>query len=692
MSEAKIKISAQDSASKVIDEVRSSLARAEAAAAAVGSALGLVGIAGLSGLAATVRAAVDGVDAFNDLKDATGASIENISALDDVAQRTGTSFDVVQTALIKFNGVLKDATPGSQAEAAISALGLSIKDLKDQDPAQALLQASIALNGFADDGNKARLVQELFGKSLKDVAPLLKDLAEKGELVATVTTEQADEAEKFNKQLFELQANSARTARTLSLDLITAINETVAAFREGQEAGKGFFEIAMDRYWGNVRKVYGAAEDSADGYRKRLAEIDTQLASGESRLLVRNDLLREQAELQAKLAATPVAAALDQSAAEDARLGRKRSVGELPVAPKKVATTGVKDLTTQQDNALQSLRDQLRGAAGDASEFDKVLDRITTGSWRKFDEATKLALISMAGEVDETKAATEQKKAWEKSLADAAKAWEDYLAALGKDLQVMAENNDALAQQVEEIGLTVEQLNALKLARLDANIAQQESTLATAYANGMTYEEVSLLEQKIKLLKEQREITAKGQVAQAAADTKAEQDKAAKDFADTLRNDLKGAFSAAFRDTKDPLKAFGDALENMIFTRAATALSEALMQYAAEALATSSASGGAGSFLSGLLSFDGGGSTGSGARTGGLDGKGGFLSILHPQETVFDHTKGQQASGGGAVSVVQNITIDSRSDRASILAAMEQTRQSTLAIIQRSRASGGAFA
>tara|TARA_R100000458_G_scaffold8194_2_gene6467 strand:+ start:547 stop:2256 length:1710 start_codon:yes stop_codon:yes gene_type:complete len=40
-------------------------------------------------------------------------------------------------------------------------------------------------------------------------------------------------------------------------------------------------------------------------------------------------------------------------------------------------------------------------------------------------------------------------------------------------------------------------------------------------------------------------------------------------------------------------------------------------------------------------SFDGGGYTGMGARAGGIDGKGGFPAILHPNETVIDHTKGQ---------------------------------------------------
>ena len=44
-----------------------------------------------------------------------------------------------------------------------------------------------------------------------------------------------------------------------------------------------------------------------------------------------------------------------------------------------------------------------------------------------------------------------------------------------------------------------------------------------------------------------------------------------------------------------------------------------------------------------LESYDNGGYTGNGPRSGGLDGKGGFMAIMHPRETVVDHTKGQQA-------------------------------------------------
>ncbi|WP_101048674.1 phage tail tape measure protein [Macromonas nakdongensis] len=52
--------------------------------------------------------------------------------------------------------------------------------------------------------------------------------------------------------------------------------------------------------------------------------------------------------------------------------------------------------------------------------------------------------------------------------------------------------------------------------------------------------------------------------------------------------------------------------------------------------------------------FDGGGYTGSGPRTGGLDGKGGYLALLHPRETVVDHTKGQGLSASPRVT---NISI-----------------------------------
>jgi len=51
-------------------------------------------------------------------------------------------------------------------------------------------------------------------------------------------------------------------------------------------------------------------------------------------------------------------------------------------------------------------------------------------------------------------------------------------------------------------------------------------------------------------------------------------------------------------------------------------------------------------------SFAGGGYTGNAPRSGGLDGQGGFMAMLHPRETVIDHARTGGAGGG-----VPNITI-----------------------------------
>ena len=79
-------------------------------------------------------------------------------------------------------------------------------------------------------------------------------------------------------------------------------------------------------------------------------------------------------------------------------------------------------------------------------------------------------------------------------------------------------------------------------------------------------------------------------------------------------------------------------------------------------------------------SFDGGGFTGTGGRSGGMDGKGGFPAILHPNETVIDHTKGQ----GGGITVVNNIDATGAGADVDmkIRAAMQQTSQQTILSIQ----------
>lgn len=52
-----------------------------------------------------------------------------------------------------------------------------------------------------------------------------------------------------------------------------------------------------------------------------------------------------------------------------------------------------------------------------------------------------------------------------------------------------------------------------------------------------------------------------------------------------------------------------------------------------------------------LASFEGGGHVGGRSRSGGMDNKGGVLAMLHPNESVIDHTKGQSSG----ITIINNI-------------------------------------
>lgn len=243
--QARIVISARDDTAAALAKAKAGFAGLQGSIGAVGASFaslqtGLVSVlagAGVGAFAAFARSVVNGLDALNDLKDATGSSIENISALEDVAIRTGSSFETVSQSLIKFNKALSESKPGSDIELALKSIGLSALELKELDPAEALLKTAMALSNYENNAKKARLTQEFFGKSLREVAPFLKDLAEQGELVAKVSTKQAQEAEKFNNQLNALSKSATDAARSIASDLIPQANELISRFIKSKEAG-----------------------------------------------------------------------------------------------------------------------------------------------------------------------------------------------------------------------------------------------------------------------------------------------------------------------------------------------------------------------------------------------------------------------------------------------------------------------
>jgi hypothetical protein len=215
-------------AEKQADQISRAFARVGAGLAALG------GGATVAGMLAFVRATSEGVARLDDLSKSTGASVENLSALENVAARTGVSIDTVAGIMVKFNRVLREADAGTDAADIFKRLGLSVDELKAKDPALALRDVAKELGRFATDGDKARAIMTLFGKSVQEAAPLLEDLATKTNLwVASVTSAEAERAADFSDNIAELAKNATDAARAISGPLVTALNALFSAFKEG---------------------------------------------------------------------------------------------------------------------------------------------------------------------------------------------------------------------------------------------------------------------------------------------------------------------------------------------------------------------------------------------------------------------------------------------------------------------------
>lgn len=434
---------------------------------------GIAGIvAGFSAgaLVSFVRTTVDAVDALNDVADATGATIENISALEDVARRTGTNLDAVSGILVKFNSVLADADPSKGAGAVIKSLNLDIEALKRQDPAEALRQVAVALSGYADDGNKARAVQELFGKSVKEAAPFLKDLAENGQLNAKVTTEQAAEAEKFNKELFKLQTNANDAARAIVGSLVPAINR--------------IFEDV--RTLGDKATLAGLAS-SVTGLNRDLNLLKEK----------RGNPFFDQAAIEKQIGELTVKFEAAKKAFNDARGYRPAGGGrgfvnppvvqpelEIPEEvkdPKKTPTP--KDPYADAKRYLDSLQGQLQSAKA-LTATEKLLDDIRRGSLGKFTPELEKQLRATAAQVDATKALADA----EKERAQNQKGLDDLVADIGRrdqerlDAMIGASDTGRLEKQRDDMRFLAEAYEQGRLGAVGSEEAMRKfSESAQAY-------------------------------------------------------------------------------------------------------------------------------------------------------------------------------------------------------------------
>jgi len=161
-------------------------------------------------------------------------------------------------------------------------------------------------------------------------------------------------------------------------------------------------------------------------------------------------------------------------------------------------------------------------------------------------------------------------------------------------------------------------------------------------------------------------------------------------------------FTQAFTDAVTGAKNFGEAMKGLAKSVVDSLIKMLVQYYITKPLFDAISGGISGAFSGGTAgasgggtgnfagNFNGGGFTGYGARAGGVDGKGGFPAILHPNESVIDHTRGQ----GAGVVVNQTINVTTgvqQTVRAEIANLLPQISNAAKAAVADSKMRGGGF-
>lgn len=267
-----------------------------------------------------------------------------------------------------------------------------------------------------------------------------------------------------------------------------------------------------------------------------------------------------------------------------------------------------------------------------------------------------------------------------------------------RDANIEIEDQQALIRllnkEIDDLtGSTKKREEATK--RLNKELREQEE-LERIIARDLEIQQ----ERKLKRMDEYAEAHRKAQEEMYKA-----QDKATEEMAKNLRP-LEDGLVNLINGTRSTSEAFKDMARSIINDLIRMQIQSSITQPLAGIIA---GAGGFGGILSGLFggggaptatamaapnymppSFAGGGYTGSGARAGGIDGQGGFPAILHPNETVVDHTQG----GAQGVTINQTINVTTgvqQTVRTEIASLMPQIAAASKQAVLDARKRGGSF-
>jgi len=221
---------------KSTDEVSSGLQDVAKSFNPVNLAVGLmaatVGALSLGALKQMVSGVIESAVELNGLSKQTGMTVEQLSIMQQVAEGSGTSMDTISGAVIKFQKAIgESANLTSLQSKAFKELGINTADTS-KTTEQYMSMAAQKLDGMEDGWQKNQILMALFGKTGTEVNEFLSDYANKGEVAALVTKEQAEQAEIYERNLIKLNQTVGVYKTMLGMGLLPVMSGIVQKITE----------------------------------------------------------------------------------------------------------------------------------------------------------------------------------------------------------------------------------------------------------------------------------------------------------------------------------------------------------------------------------------------------------------------------------------------------------------------------
>lgn len=575
-------------------------------------------LAGVSfgALIAGAQSAVSSLDEIGKTADRIGITTDALQELRVVAESAGVTFSETDSALEKFSKGLGEAAMGiGQGRIALERLNLEGADLQAMGLDRALGAVADAMANVTDPTERTALAMQLFGRSGTGMLTLLREgsdgmdkMREDARALGVVVDEaliRKAEAAQTQLDLMSrvIKANVSTALVELAPLLVSTANglasiaQAMASFRLGFNELPPLLDAdgvrALADEYGGLSNELAAAERAKSAFEANAdqfgADSPQALAWAERQAAAENTL-REAVEAR--------------QAAQARHEGTLASIGQMGA-----------DLADARERA------RLLGLSAQERERERI-------------EAERIAMIdrtiAVAGGESHMSAANIA------SLHELADAWAEAETAASSVLNGAGSSGGAGGAAAAKATEAAERFS--DYADVLAFVQDRQSGAAVSGDNyAQMLAAINALQESGALSGEQY-----GQAISALGDEFKEVKAAAEELESAATSALVSIFNGS--------QSAGDAISGLLSKMGDMAL-ESAFSPAMSSISTSLSSA-VGAAFSGM-SFEGGGSTGSGPRSGGLDGKGGFMAMVHPNETVIDHTKSRGGGGGAAPNITQ---------------------------------------